>query len=298
MTNNTFNVYLRSKESKINKLLEQNFINIESLKSIVWGGMPQNVREKVYPLLLDVFPLEKSENFLIEDLNKKYEKLKKESQNLNIKDKKQIELDVKRMTSALNLEDKEKLLIDILVVYTYVSPEVGYVQAMSDLVLPFVLIFENLLFKESVSFFCAQNFIDNQKINLVGQQEGTNALVERLNYLLKKEDPKLHNHFEKNKSLDLNMFSFRWFNCCFAREFEREVYMLILDTLLTTRDYRMFCVHLAVCILVKFRKQIFEFSEFEAVLFLQELKYIKWEIGEILELLSLVYINIDKYENI
>ena len=224
--------------------------------------------------------------------------MKINAEKIDEKDLKQIKLDIKRVSSANNINKKnENILMNALKVYTFSTPDVGYVQAMSDLVTPFIFVFDNLDFSEPLLFFCIQNFIDNQKKNLLGQQEGTNELIEQLKIFLKKSDPKLYKDLIITKKVDLNIFSFRWFNCCFVREFNIEVYLIILDTLLTTDDYRKFCVCLAVYILKKYKHHILELSEFEIIKFLQEMKNIKWRIDELLELFSFVYMDTLKYDN-
>lgn len=131
----------------------------------------------------------------------------------------QIGLDVVRTDRTLEFYEKPSNLAklwDILAVYSWLDPDIGYCQGMSDLCSPMVVLFQN----EADAFWCFERLMHRLRENFrcTEQAVGVQKQLANLGLVLQVVDPKLHKHLD-----DLGggsfIFAFRMLMVLFRREF-------------------------------------------------------------------------------
>lgn len=118
---------------------------------------------------------------------------------------------------------KLNVLRDLLITYTAVyegSEGLGYVQGMSDLASPFVVITDA---DEVDAFWCFANFMEDLKLknNFRHDGSGMRLQLQTMDLLISQMDPGLHAHLASIDSSNL-FCCFRWFLVLFKREFAFE----------------------------------------------------------------------------
>ncbi|EPR78983.1 TBC domain containing protein [Spraguea lophii 42_110] len=228
------------------------------------------------------------------------EEIQEEDYKLFFLDKKifhQIFIDIRRIGKEFRVKNNKNLdfiYLEILTAVAQNKPLVGYVQGMADLLVPFIDVFygqEEIIYCGiSSTFYCYSKIIEKIQDNYIGQQQGIYHLVYKLEKLIKVLDPSLYCHLE-NEGVKTHMFSFRWFNCIFAREFILDDQLMILDTLLSNKDFKDFLLHFAFSLLSNFKEKINEGDFSDIIILLQNIKERKWKHSELLVLFSKAYIN-------
>ncbi|KAI5059129.1 hypothetical protein GOP47_0025448 [Adiantum capillus-veneris] len=131
----------------------------------------------------------------------------------------QIGLDVVRTDRTLEFYEKPSNLAklwDILAVYSWLDPDIGYCQGMSDLCSPMVVLFQN----EADAFWCFERLMHRLRENFrcTDQAVGVQKQLANLGFVLQLVDPKLYKHLD-----DLGggsfIFAFRMLMVLFRREF-------------------------------------------------------------------------------
>ncbi|KAB2093439.1 hypothetical protein ES319_A02G094200v1 [Gossypium barbadense] len=128
-----------------------------------------------------------------------------------------IVVDVVRTDSNLEFyEDKRNVarMSDILAVYAWVDPATGYCQGMSDLLSPFVVIFED----NADAFWCFEMLIRRMRENF--QMEGPTGVMKQLQalwHILELTDREIFTHLSKIGAESLH-FAFPMLLVLFRRE--------------------------------------------------------------------------------
>ncbi|KMT15817.1 hypothetical protein BVRB_3g057880 isoform A [Beta vulgaris subsp. vulgaris] len=128
-----------------------------------------------------------------------------------------IVVDVVRTDSHLEFyEDPKNLarMSDILAVYAWVDPETGYCQGMSDLLSPFVVLFEN----DADAFWCFEMLLRRTRENF--RMEGQTGVMKQLQtlwHILKLTDREMFSHLSQIGAESLH-FAFRMLLVLFRRE--------------------------------------------------------------------------------
>ncbi|KAK7261648.1 hypothetical protein RIF29_27964 [Crotalaria pallida] len=128
-----------------------------------------------------------------------------------------IVVDVVRTDSHLEFyEDSRNLarMSDILAVYAWVDPATGYCQGMSDLLSPFVVIFED----NADAFWCFEMLLRRMRENF--QMEGPTRVMKQLRdlwHILEVADKEMFAHLSKIGAESLH-FAFRMLLVLFRRE--------------------------------------------------------------------------------
>uniref|UniRef100_A0A2P2J182 Rab-GAP TBC domain-containing protein n=1 Tax=Rhizophora mucronata TaxID=61149 RepID=A0A2P2J182_RHIMU len=128
-----------------------------------------------------------------------------------------IVVDVVRTDSHLEFyEDKRNLarMSDILAVYAWVDPATGYCQGMSDLLSPFVVLFED----DSDAFWCFEMLLRRMRENF--QMEGPTGVMKQLQalwHILELTDREMFAHLSRIGAESLH-FAFRMLMVLFRRE--------------------------------------------------------------------------------
>lgn len=129
----------------------------------------------------------------------------------------QIVVDVVRTDSHLEFyEDTKNLarMSDILAVYAWVDPATGYCQGMSDLLSPFIVLFED----NADAFWCFEMLLRRMRENF--QMEGTTGVMKQLEalwHILEHVDREMFSHLSQIGAESLH-FAFRMLLVLFRRE--------------------------------------------------------------------------------
>ncbi|KAF5816372.1 putative Rab-GTPase-TBC domain-containing protein [Helianthus annuus] len=129
----------------------------------------------------------------------------------------QIVVDVVRTDSHLEFYENTQNLArmsDILAVYAWVDPATGYCQGMSDLLSPFIVLFED----NADAFWCFEMFLRRMRENF--QMEGTTGVMKQLEalwHILEHVDREMFTHLSQIGAESLH-FAFRMLLVLFRRE--------------------------------------------------------------------------------
>lgn len=189
----------------------------------------------------------------------------------NSSDKPVIYDDIEIDTSQAGWNSNLEILRDILVTYTFLENDNGYVQGMSDLLAPILGVFRN----ESDTFWCFNEFMEKYKNNFHRNQEEMKNQLSLLLDLIRLMDIELYEHFEKLNCLHL-FFCFRWLLVIFKREFDFYDSMRVWETMWAQKFSNYYQLFIAVAILRQFKTELLEINSFD-----DTLKYINNLSGQI-----------------
>ncbi|EJW04597.1 hypothetical protein EDEG_01181 [Edhazardia aedis USNM 41457] len=268
--NLTNDIKAYSKENELQKILSSNIINIDLLKKLTWGGIPEKYRAKCWRVFLGLSNLNNDtyENSLKEK-NDKYHAMLLD---LNIckQTKHQIDIDIVRLESKQRImpdgSDISNIFINILSLYATQRPAVGYIQGMADILAVFLYVFYTdkgyEAYAESSAFFGFSKFVDNLQDNYANCQSGIKRSMKYMNGIVENIEPKLIRHM-MNVGLEIHMFAFRWLNCFYTREFDAESVFIIFDTMFSTKnrdlnrqDFATFGLFIGVSLLMSLKDDI------------------------------------------
>ncbi|XP_060180802.1 rab GTPase-activating protein 22-like isoform X1 [Lycium barbarum] len=131
----------------------------------------------------------------------------------------QIGLDVVRTDRTLVFYENEAnqaKLWDVLAVYAWMDKDIGYVQGMSDICSPMVILIEN----EADAYWCFERAMRRLRENFKCSTNsiGVQSQLSTLAQIVKTVDPKLHQHLEELDGGEY-LFAFRMLMVLFRREF-------------------------------------------------------------------------------
>lgn len=130
----------------------------------------------------------------------------------------QIGLDVVRTDRSLvfyeNQANQAKLW-DVLAVYAWIDKDIGYVQGMTDICSPIIILLEN----EADAFWCFERAMRRLRENFKssGNSIGVQSQLRALAQIVKIVDPKLHRHLEELDGGEY-LFALRMLMVLFRRE--------------------------------------------------------------------------------
>ncbi|OUM69431.1 hypothetical protein PIROE2DRAFT_30860, partial [Piromyces sp. E2] len=176
-------------------------------------------------------------------------------------DKPVIYEDIDTDTSQAGWNSNLELLRDILVTYTFLENDNGYVQGMSDLLAPILGVFRS----EPDTFWCFNEFMEKYKNNFHRNQEEMKNQLSLLLDLVRLMDIELYEHFEKLGCLHL-FFCFRWLLVIFKREFDFYDCMRVWETIWSQKKSDYYQLFIAVAILKQNKPQLLEFESFDEIL--------------------------------
>ncbi|XP_016565546.2 rab GTPase-activating protein 22 isoform X2 [Capsicum annuum] len=131
----------------------------------------------------------------------------------------QIGLDVVRTDRTLVFYENEAnqaKLWDVLAVYAWMDKDIGYVQGMSDICSPMIILLEN----EADAYWCFERAMRRLRDNFKCSADsvGVQSQLGTLAQIVKTVDPKLHQHLEELDGGEY-LFAFRMLMVLFRREF-------------------------------------------------------------------------------
>lgn len=204
-------------------------------RAIFSGGVEPSIRKEVWKYLFNYYPFQSTyaERALIDkQKEQEYYSIKnqwasitpaQESRFSKFRERKnRIEKDVVRTDRTLDpFKDDQSpyltLLREILLTYTFYSFDVGYVQGMSDLLSPILLVLDN----EVHTFWCFVGMMETMEANFHRDQHGMHGHLKRLMSLTKLLLPSFYQYLETQDGTNF-FFAFRWLLIVFKREFSYE----------------------------------------------------------------------------
>ncbi|CCD71563.2 Rab-GAP TBC domain-containing protein [Caenorhabditis elegans] len=248
----------RSYENKSGVIIDSGTVR----KHIFFASMDVEMREKVWPFLLRVYPWESSadqrEN-IKNDLFLEYQNIRKRRyrvtenaqarwisiENSIVKDV--VRTDRKNPFFAGDNNPNSEIMKNILLNYAVMYPDINYIQGMSDLLAPLL----STLKDEVDSYFCFKNFMQ-QTVFSSTPQGNENLMETNLTYLrnmLRMFVPDFYEHLEKQRPDAMQlMFVHRWILLCFKREFPENYALHIWEC--CWAHYRTNYFHLFVCVAI------------------------------------------------
>jgi len=285
------------------RLLDSTKLDIRTLRSLSWHGVPAQHRALCWKLLLGYLPPEKCwRDGFMNQKRQEYNTLVKKyfdmDQKLHSKPRdffstsdlyQQVHLDVIRTAPDLNLFNEERVqfsLERLLCIWGALNPCMSYVQGMNDLVVPLysvflgdyfgcadLLVYENdfsLITEQMIkeveadTFWCLSIFLESIKDHYTTDLPGLARMVNRLESCMQKVDTSLCNHL-KSKGLEFNWFAFKWMNCMLIREFSLPCIIRMWDTYLSEEDLAFEDLHIGVCagLLQEFSPSLKSITEYD-----------------------------------
>ncbi|XP_050540595.1 TBC1 domain family member 15 isoform X2 [Daktulosphaira vitifoliae] len=242
---------------------EGRIINSDEIKSIIfYGGVEHSLRRVVWKFLLEYYPwnsTREQRTYIDEQKKVEYERMKVQWMNMSsdqmsrfnmYRDRKSlIDKDVYRTDRTLDFyagdrNDNLVKLHNVLMTYVMYNFDLGYVQGMSDLLSPILVIMNS---DEVESFWCFVGFMNRVNTNFELKQTGMKKQLNDLHYLLSTVSPELESHLKKMDSSNM-YFCFRWLLVLFKREFVYSDIMQLWEVLWTDMPCSNF--HLLICVAI------------------------------------------------
>ncbi|CAH0581583.1 unnamed protein product [Chrysodeixis includens] len=235
---------------------------VEGVKQLIFrGGVAHSIRQSVWKYLLDYHPWHMTHaelRALTKKRTEEYFSMKlqwrsmtegQEARFSEYRDRKSlVEKDVNRTdrTHPFYAGDNNPNLVilqDILMTYVMYNFDLGYVQGMSDILAPLLLLLGN----EVDSFWCFVGFMDKIACNFDMDQAGMKQQLLHLSQLLVFASPALAQHLAQKDSANM-YFCFRWLLVWFKREFSYRDIMRLWEVLWTELPCANF--HLLICVAI------------------------------------------------
>ncbi|XP_026732445.1 TBC1 domain family member 15 isoform X2 [Trichoplusia ni] len=235
---------------------------VEGVKQLIFrGGVAHSIRQSVWKYLLDYHPWHMTHaelRALTKKRTEEYFSMKlqwrsmtegQEARFSEYRDRKSlVEKDVNRTdrTHPFYAGDNNPNLVilqDILMTYVMYNFDLGYVQGMSDILAPLLLLLGN----EVDSFWCFVGFMDKIASNFDMDQAGMKLQLVQLQQLLLFASPELAQHLAQKDSGNM-YFCFRWLLVWFKREFSYRDIMRLWEVLWTELPCANF--HLLICVAI------------------------------------------------
>ncbi|XP_063618793.1 TBC1 domain family member 15 isoform X2 [Cydia splendana] len=235
---------------------------VDGVKQLIFrGGVAHSIRQSVWKYLLDYTPWhmthteirslqrKRTEEYFSMKLQWRSMTEGQESRFSEYRDRKSlVEKDVARTdrTHPFFAGDNNPnlaVLQDILMTYVMYNFDLGYVQGMSDILAPLLLLLGN----EVDSFWCFVGFMERIAYNFDMDQAGMKQQLLQLQQLLTFCSPELAQHLAQKDSGNM-YFCFRWLLVWFKREFSFRDIMRLWEVLWTGLPCANF--HLLICVAI------------------------------------------------
>lgn len=303
---------------RLRELLDQDVIDLDRLRPLVWLGVPAELRPQVWKLLLGYLPTDRSRTAVsLERKRTQYRAYIQEIFELRhlyeteklVRDLRQIEDDLPRTQPKL-LVFKEPPLSEalrrILYIWSVRHPACGYVQGMNDLCSILMLVFLqpfcdfNLLTDtgptgpqlpdvEADCFWCLTVILDNVQDSFFPSSPGIQRSLVRIQEIIGRVDEGLANHF-KDQEVMMIQFAFRWFNCLLVREFPLRLVFSLWDAFVSEPDgFSAYTVYVAAALCLRWSSDLRTMAFQDIMLFLQSLPTGDWTERELQEVLASAY---------
>ncbi|KAK4510963.1 GTPase-activating protein [Mucor velutinosus] len=308
---------LRSK--KFNEVLSVSNVDLVSLRSLSWSGIPEEMRMMAWQLLLGYLPCNSARREItLARKRKEYSDSVTATYARGIAGLDQalwhqIHIDIPRTNPGIPLyqyEATQLCLERILYQWAIRHPASGYVQGINDLVTPIFEVFlsayidedpeqydvgkldkEILGVIEADSFWCLSKLLDGIQDNYTFAQPGIQRQISTLKELVTRIDARLAQHLQ-NEGIEFIQFAFRWMNCLLMRELPLMSTIRMWDTYLaegSSEGFSEFHVYVCAAFLVKWSNQLQKLDFQGVMIFLQQLPTQGWQAKDVELLLSEAY---------
>ncbi|KAK7264371.1 hypothetical protein RJT34_31979 [Clitoria ternatea] len=302
---------------KFTKVLSATVVTLDKLRELAWSGVPDNMRPKVWRLLLGYEPpnSDRREGVL---RRKRLEYLDYIAQYYDIADTdrsddevnmlRQIAVDCPRTVPDVPFfqqQQVQKSLERILYAWAIRHPASGYVQGINDLVTPFLVVYlseyleggidnwsmsdlspDKIANIEADCYWCLSKLLDGMQDHYTFAQPGIQRLVFKLKELVRRINEPVSRHIE-DQGLEFLQFAFRWFNCLLIREIPFHLITRLWDTYLAEGDALPdFLVYIFASFLLMWSDKLQKLDFQELVMFLQHLPTQNWNHQELEVVLS------------
>ncbi|CAO3595071.1 unnamed protein product [Absidia cylindrospora] len=308
---------LRTKKMK--EALSCANVDLMTLQSVCWNGIPSDYRSIAWQLLLGYLPCNSERR--VETLARKRKeylgsvKASYSAGNVGLDQSlwHQIHIDILRTNPTVLLYQStitQECLERILYQWAIRHPATGYVQGINDLLTPIFEVFlstyicgdpENcdinklnqdvLDVVEADSFWCLSKLLDGIQDNYTFAQPGIQRQVLTLKDLVSRIDAQLANHLQQ-EGVEFIQFAFRWMNCLLMRELPLKSTIRMWDTYLaegSTEGFSEFHVYVCAAFLVKWSAKLQKMDFQEIMIFLQQPPTEDWQEKDVELLLSEAY---------
>ncbi|KAL0584883.1 hypothetical protein ABG067_005327 [Albugo candida] len=312
---------------QLSQLFENDVIDLDKLRELSWGGIPQEFRSNAWKLLLGYMPTKKDRREgMIQRKRQEYIDLLRQYYFIPDTDRglkeqntlRQILVDIPRTNADVPLFKNERIhqsMERILYIWAIRHPASGYVQGINDLLTPFLVVFltpfvgkffdshkplyavlddfpeKSLQQVEADSYWCLTKLLDGIQDHYTFAQPGLQRMVQRMEDLVNRCDSDLYKHIVEKEAVQFVQFAFRWMNCLLMREIPLQAIVRVWDTYLCEDNgFESFHVYVCAAILMTFGEKLKEMEFQELVLFLQSLPTKDWTEEQIDPLLSRAFI--------
>lgn len=302
-------------------LLTADYVDIDKLRELSWGGVPAVYRSLVWQLLLGYLPNKRDRHGAM--LSRKRQEYRRyvtqyydvpddDRSRDNQKTLRQILVDIPRTAPEEPLFKYpviQQSMERILYIWSIRHPASGYVQGINDLLTPFIVAFlaahddnpqrfdVSTLAKgviesvEADSYWCLTKLLDGIQDHYTFSQPGLQRMVFKMEELIHRCDVTLHHHLVEKEELQFVQFAFRWMNCLLMREVPLSVILRLWDTYLSEDGgFERFHVYVCAAILMTFGEKLKTLSFQDLIMFLQALPTREWTEHDIEPLLSRAFI--------
>uniref|UniRef100_A0A0R0HC08 Rab-GAP TBC domain-containing protein n=1 Tax=Glycine max TaxID=3847 RepID=A0A0R0HC08_SOYBN len=265
---------------KFTKVLSGTVVILDKLRELAWSGVPDNMRPKVWRLLLGYAPpnSDRREGVL---RRKRLEYLDCISQYYDIPD-------------TERSDDEVNMLRQIGVDCPRTVPDVPFFQqqqvqkSLERILYAWAIrhpanIISNI---EADCYWCLSKLLDGMQDHYTFAQPGIQRLVFKLKELVRRIDEPVSRHIE-DQGLEFLQFAFRWFNCLLIREIPFHLITRLWDTYLAEGDALPdFLVYIFASFLLTWSDKLQKLDFQELVMFLQHLPTENWTHQELEMVLS------------
>ncbi|QCD88479.1 TBC1 domain family member 22B-like [Vigna unguiculata] len=302
---------------KFTKVLSETVVILDKLRELAWSGVPDNMRPKVWRLLLGYAPpnsdrregvLRRKRLEYLDCISQYYDIPDTERSDDEVNMLRQIGVDCPRTVPDVPFFQQsqvQKSLERILYAWAIRHPASGYVQGINDLVTPFLVVFLSEYFEgdidnwsmsdlspdtisnvEADCYCCLSKLLDGMQDHYTFAQPGIQRLVFKLKELVRRIDEPVSRHLE-DQGLEFLQFAFRWFNCLLIREIPFHLITRLWDTYLAEGDdLPDFLIYIFASFLLTWSDKLQKFDFQELVMFLQNLPTENWTHQELEMVLS------------
>ncbi|BFZ09532.1 hypothetical protein BsWGS_12572 [Bradybaena similaris] len=236
---------------------------VDELKDIIFrGGVDPAIRGEVWKFLLGFYDWDSTSKQRQEQRKRKvddYFRMKLQWKTISAEQEKRFSLlkerrglidkDVMRTDRTQKFFSGDKnpnlqVLFDILMTYVVYNFDLGYVQGMSDILSPILVVMEN----EVEAFWCFAGAMERVCHNFEMDQNGMKVQLSQIHKLMQICDPELCAYLESHDSGNF-YFCFRWILILFKREFHFHEIQRLWEVLWTDRPCDNFHLIISLAIL-------------------------------------------------
>ncbi|KAJ6255171.1 tbc1 domain family member 22a [Anaeramoeba flamelloides] len=265
---------ISSREQKFLKVLDQEIIEIENLRSLSWSGIPKRLRSLTWKILLDSKLIQNPK------INNIYKQV--------------LYIWSVRHPASGYVQGMNDLVTPFFYTFfqDYIKEEQDPEKVDVDKIPE-----ESLLNLEADIYWCFTKLLDGIQDNYTFANPGIQRMIFDMQNFIHHIDEPLHKHLIKN-DVQFLQFAFRWMNCLLTREFSSDLLVRLWDTYFAESDgFAVFHVFVCDSILVYFSKEIQKLSEQNVLVFLQKLPIYEWTEEELKIVLAQAYTWKIQYEH-